>query len=256
MRGLVALIWQGLNCCGRCRELRLREQHLSTSAARPSAEFGRSSISSQSHSFSNERDAHALLARAKALGGSELGELLQLYRNYLSILATAQLDARLRRRISPSDLVQEALLGAYRDFGQFRGGSERELLAWLRQILINCLHHAYETHIKAGRRDLRREVSLDDVGQALDRSAMRLGQCLADRVHSPSAPAHASERAVEIADQLAKLRPDYREVIVLRNLQGMSFEEVAVRMERKPGAVRMLWLRAIEQFRNRYEATE
>lgn len=130
--------------------------------------------------------------------------------------------------------MQDALLGAYRDFGQFRGGSEGELLAWLRQILINCLHHAYETHIKAGRRDLRREVSLDDVGQALDRSALRLGQCLADRGHSPSAPVMCREWAVEIANQLAKLRPDYREVIVLRNLQGLSFEEVAERMERKP----------------------
>ncbi len=200
--------------------------------------------------------ARQAAAASSPAGGSEVGQLLQLYRNYLTILATAQLDARLRRRLSPSDLVQDALLGAYRDFAQFRGGSERELLAWLRQILINCLHHAYETHIKAGRRDLRREVSLDDVGQALDRSAMRLGACLADRVHSPSAPVHARERAVEIADQLAKLRPDYREVIVLRNLQGLSFEEVAERMERKSGAVRMLWLRAIEQFRHSYEDHE
>jgi len=60
---------------------------------------------------------------------------------------------------------------------------------------------------------------------------------------------------VAIADQLAKLRPDYREVIVLRNLQGLSFEEVAVQMDRKPGAVRMLWLRAIEKFRQLYEVS-
>lgn len=220
------------------------------------ASLPNSSASSADSQSASEPNPQRLLTAARQNGGPELGQLLQLYRNYLTILATAQLDARLRRRLSPSDLVQDALLGAYRDFGQFRGGSERELLAWLRQILINCLHHAYETHIKAGRRDLRREVSLDDVGQALDRSALRLGQCLADRGHSPSAPAHARERAVEIADQLAKLRPDYREVIVLRNLQGLSFEEVAERMERKAGAVRMLWLRAIEQFRNCYEASE
>ncbi len=224
---------------------------MSTTASWPDSSADRSGSASAS-----DPNPQLLLTAARQTGGPELGQLLQLYRNYLTILATAQLDARLRRRLSPSDLVQDALLGAYRDFGQFRGGSERELLAWLRQILINCLHHAYETHIKAGRRDLRREVSLDDVGQALDRSALRLGQCLADRGHSPSAPAHARERAVEIADQLAKLRPDYREVIVLRNLQGLSFEEVAERMERKPGAVRMLWLRAIEQFRDRYEASE
>lgn len=226
---------------------------MSTTAAPPSVSSNSQSSGSQS---STSADPQPLLAAARQSGGAELGQLLQQYRNYLTILATAQLDARLRRRLSPSDLVQDALLGAYRDFSQFRGGSERELLAWLRQILINCLRHAYETHIKASRRDLRREVSLDDAGQPLDRSPLRRGQCLADRVASPSAPAQARERAAEIADQLARLRPDYREVIALRNLQGLSFEEVAQRMDRKPGAVRMLWLRAIEQFRSLYEAAE
>lgn len=197
-----------------------------------------------------------LLSQAKRGDPQQLGQLLQLYRNYLVILATAQLDARLRRRVSPSDLVQEAMLGAYRDFQQFRGGSERELLAWLRQILIHCLHHAYEMHLQAGRRDLRREVPLDDLGQSLDRSALLLSEVLVDRGDSPSAPARQRERAVAVADMLAQLRPDYRDVIVLRNLQGYSFEEVAERMDRKPGAVRMLWLRAIEKFRQLHEVAE
>jgi RNA polymerase sigma-70 factor (ECF subfamily) len=196
----------------------------------------------------------SLLAHARQGEEQDLGRLLQLYRNYLTILATAQLDARLRRRMSPSDLVQETMLGAYRDFRKFRGQTEGELVAWLRQILIHCLHHAYEMHFQAGRRDIRREISLDDV----DRSSNRLAgfaQAVAAQGESPSAPVRDRERAVAMADQLAKLRPDYREVIVLRNLQGLSFEEVAQRMDRKPGAVRMLWLRAIEKFRQLYEVS-
>jgi RNA polymerase sigma-70 factor (ECF subfamily) len=94
------------------------------------------------------------------------------------------------------------------------------------------------------------------VGQSLDRSALLLAEVLVDRGQSPSAPARERERAVAIADLLAQLRPDYRDVIVLRNLQGLSFEEVAERMQRKPGAVRMLWLRAIDKFRQLYEAVE
>jgi RNA polymerase sigma-70 factor (ECF subfamily) len=212
--------------------------------------------SSISESRSESERASALLACAREGDEQQLGRLLQLYRNYLTILATTQLDARLRRRVSPSDLVQEAMLGAYRDFPKFRGRSERELLGWLRQILINCLHHAYEAHMQAGRRDIRREVSLDDMNRALDQSVIRLGHVLADQGPSPSAPVHERERAVAIADQLAKLRPDDRDVIVLRNLQGLSFDEIAERMERKPGAVRMLWLRAIERFRKIYEGGE
>jgi RNA polymerase sigma-70 factor, ECF subfamily len=213
-------------------------------------------MSGSSVSTPGGQDVDRLLSGARRGDQQLLGRLLTIYRNYLTILATTQLDARLRRRVSPSDVVQEAMLGAYRDFPKFRGSSERELLAWLRQILINCLHHAYDTHVQAGRRDVRREVSLDDMNGAIDRSVARLAGVIADKGPSPSAPARDRERAVAIADQLARLRPDDRDVIVLRNLQGLSFEEVADRMGRKPGAVRMLWLRAIERFRRTYEAPE
>jgi RNA polymerase sigma-70 factor (ECF subfamily) len=194
-----------------------------------------------------------LLERAR-LGNTEaLGQVLQLYRNYLTILATTQLDRRLRRRVNPSDLVQDAMLAAHTDFAAFRGRSERELLAWLRQILINCLHHVVETHLRAKMRDMRREISVEEVGATLDRSACNFAQMLADHGPSPSAPVLQRERAVALADQLSRLPPQYRDVIVLRNLQGLSFEEVADRMDRKPGTVRMLWLRAIEKFKRIYQ---
>jgi RNA polymerase sigma-70 factor (ECF subfamily) len=178
-----------------------------------------------------------------------LGQLLQLYRNYLTILAATQLGQRLRRRMNPSDLVQEAMLAAHCDFANFRGSSERELLAWLRQILINCLHHAIEMHLKAKMRDVRREISVEQASAALDRSAVNFPPVFADQGPSPSAPLRQRERAVALADQLAKLGPLYRDVIVLRNLQGLPFEEVARRMDRKPGTVRMLWLRAMEKLK-------
>jgi RNA polymerase sigma-70 factor, ECF subfamily len=197
-----------------------------------------------------------LLAQASQGETEPLGRLLQLYRNYLTILATTQLDRRLRRRVNPSDLVQEAMLAAHCDFAKFRGSTERELLAWLRQILINCLHHAIETHVKAKMRDVRREISVEQVSAALDRSVVNFAQVLADRGASPSAPLQEYERTLALADQLAKLRPQYRDVIVLRNLQGLSFDEVADRMDRKPGTVRMLWLRAMEKLKQVYETVD
>lgn len=199
------------------------------------------------------RDIASLIGEAKAGEGDARGELLGLYRNYLSILATTQLNPRLRRRLAASDLVQETMLAAHRDFAKFRGGSERELLAWLRQILIHSLHHAVDMHLKARKRDVRYEVSLESVGARLDQSAARLENALVDRGQSPSAQAQARERSVALADQLAQLKPDYRDVIVLRNLQGLSFDEIARRMDRKVGAVRMLWLRAIDKFKQVYQ---
>src|ERR1700682_633731 len=69
-------------------------------------------------------------------GQERLGELLELYRNYLKLLARAQVDLHLRSRADASDLVQETFLDACRDFRQFRGSTEAELMAWLRKILI------------------------------------------------------------------------------------------------------------------------
>ena len=198
----------------------------------------------------------ALIEDAREGDAEPLGQLLEFYRNYLTVLATTQLDRRLRRRMNPSDLVQETMLAAHRDFGQFRGISERELLAWLRQILINCLHHAIETHLKAKMRDVRCEVSIEQMGASLDRSVVNFGQILADRGPSPSAASRKRERSVAFADQLAKLRPDYRDVLILRNLQGLSFDEIAERMDRKAGAVRMLWLRAIDKLRQVYQPVD
>lgn len=194
-----------------------------------------------------------LIVDAKVGGNAPLGRLLEVYRNYLTILATTQISPRLRRRVAPSDLVQDAMLAAHRDFEKFRGASEREFLGWLRQILINCLHHAVEMHLKAQKRDLRCEISIEQVSAALDNSVIGFDNILVDRGPSPSAPARQRERSVALADQLAKLKPHYRDVIVLRNLQGLSFEEIAVRMERKPGTVRMMWLRAIDKFKQVYE---
>ncbi len=197
-----------------------------------------------------------LLERARSGDPAPLGTLLGLYRNYLLILATTHFHRQLSRRLNPSDLVQEALLAAHRDFEQFRGVTEREFLAWLRQILIHCLHHAVEVHLKARKRDLRCEVSIERMNAALDRSAVDFAAVLADPGPSPSAAARQHECSVTLANQLACLKPDYRDVIVLRNLQGLSFEEVADRMHRKPGTVRMLWLRAIEKLRTACQAAD
>ncbi len=90
----------------------------------------------------------------------------------------------------------------------------------------------------------------------MDRSAIDFRNLLADRGHSPSDPVQARERSVALANELAKLRPQYRDVIVYRNLQGLSFEEIGERMDRKAGAIRMLWLRAMEKFRESCEPIE
>ena len=66
-----------------------------------------------------------------------LERLLEMYRNYLRLVARTSLDAAVRAKADPSDMVQETLIKAHANFGQFQGSTEADLIAWLRQILAN-----------------------------------------------------------------------------------------------------------------------
>lgn len=194
-----------------------------------------------------------LLQRARTGDSEALGQLLQWYINYLTILASSQLDSRLRGRMNSSDVVQEAMLAAHRDFGDFRGGSQGELLGWLRQILIHTLHRMFSRHFKAAKRDVRRELSLDRVTNGVEESACNLAAILPAHGDSPSSPMQAREDEVVLANLLERLPAKHRDVIVLRVLQGLSFDEISKRMDRSNGAVRMLWLRALDSFKKHSE---
>jgi RNA polymerase sigma-70 factor (ECF subfamily) len=193
--------------------------------------------------------AEQLLAAARQGKHECLGRLLELYRNYLYVLARTQIDLHLQAQVSPSDLVQEAFLDAHRDFHQFRGGTEAELLGWLRRILVHNLARLVERQVLAQKRNVRREVSLEQRLKALHKSTAKVEAALLCHGSSPSVQAQRRELAAILADQLAELPADYRDVIVLRNLEGLAFAEVARRMGRTAGAVRVLWLRALDRLR-------
>lgn len=200
---------------------------------------------------SSPTPATRLLEGARAGSTESLGRLLQLYANYLRLLTVAQLEQRLRARVSPSDVVQETFFEAHRDFVQFRGTTTAEFIAWLRRILVNNLYRVVEQHVLAEKRDVRRELSLERLATALEQSTARLEAVLPDPGRSPCADVQHQELEVILADEIATLPADYREVIILRHIQLLPFEEVGRRMDRSAGAARMLWLRAIRQLRDR-----
>jgi RNA polymerase sigma-70 factor (ECF subfamily) len=171
---------------------------------------------------------------------------LERYRSWLGLLARLQVEPRFRAKFDASDIVQQTLLEAVRGFSQFRGGTEAELAAWLRQILARVLLHHARHFAGAQRRDLDREISLD---QALAESSRRLGNALQAPVSSPSEQASQHELELRLADALADLPADYAEIILLRNVEGLSHEAAAERMGRGARAVRMLWVRALAKLR-------
>jgi RNA polymerase sigma-70 factor (ECF subfamily) len=200
-----------------------------------------------------QSEINNLFTAAKDGSRASLGRLLTLYTNYLKLLVSAQLDQRLRTRVSLSDIVQETFFEAHRDFDQFRGQSTGEFVAWLRKIVVNNVLRVVEQHLLTEKRDVRREVSLAEMGRRLEQSTMRLESLLTEQAMSPSGCAVQREQEVLLADALAELPADYRDVIVLRHIEGLPFDLVAERMQRSSGAVRMLWLRALKALRETFE---
>lgn len=190
---------------------------------------------------------YELLTQARAGSVEHLGQLLDSYRQYLKLLARLEIGRRLRTKVDASDLVQDTLLEAHRHFGTFRGDSESQLVCWLRQIMAASLANLLRHYLGTKGRDIRLE---EELVAKLDQSSQLLGYGFIDPGSSPSQRASRREQAVLLADALASLPEDYREVIILRHLEGRPFAEVSEIMDRSIDSVQKLWVRGLVQLRS------
>ena len=191
-------------------------------------------------------DPEHLLHEARAGDVATLGRLLEMYRRYLSLLARVQIGRRLQGKVDASDVVQDTFLDAHRYFAQFQGVSEGQLVCWLRQILASKLTDLVRRYLGTEGRDVRLER---EIGDALDNSSALLERGLVAVQSSPSQQAACREQGVLLADALGALPDDYREVLVLRHLEGLTFPEVAERMGRSLDSVEKLWMRGLARLR-------
>ncbi len=187
-----------------------------------------------------------LLEEARGGDAAAVGRLLEYYGRYLALLARLQIGQRLQGKVDPADLVQETFLDAHRHFANFRGTTEGEFIGWLRQILAAKFADLLRHYLGTNGRDIRLER---EIREAIDRSSILLDRGLIAPQSSPSQQAARREQAVLLADALAQLPENYREVIVLRHLEGLTFPEAARRMERSVDSVEKLWMRALVQLR-------
>lgn len=194
-----------------------------------------------------DSDAERWLPAAQAGSKEALAKLLESCRDYLLFIAAQELDPALRAKGGASDLVQETILEAYKDFACFHG-SEQELLVWLRKLLRNNLVNFARRFRNTSKRRMSAEVPLEN-----DSSSAGWAQALIGSESTPSAHAMANEQAESVTKALERLPDDYRQVILLRYREELSFEEIGRAMERSANAVEKLWLRAIERLRHELE---
>lgn len=193
-------------------------------------------------------DVERLLELARDGDARVVGELFELYRSYLRLLARLEIGRRLQGKVDDSDLVQETFLEAHRHFDHFRGATEGELVRWLREILADRLAKLVRRYCGTQQRDVRLER---DLAQAVEQSSQAMGRSLVAPESSPSQQAARREQSVLLADALERLPEAYREVIILSHLEGLSFPQVAQRMGRTVDSVKNLWARAVRKLRQR-----
>ena len=186
-----------------------------------------------------------LVRRARQGDGQGREQLFAACRDYLGGMAHMQVESWLRAKVDSSDLVQQTLFEAHRDFERFQGATGGELLAWLRRILTHNALDLVRKYHGTAKRQARREVGLRGAGDesALDRKAPEP----AAPGPSPSEEVIRRDDQLRVAAALAELSPDHRDVIVLRNLERLPFDDVARLMDRSRPAAQMLWMRAMKK---------
>src|SRR5688572_18475899 len=177
---------------------------------------------------------------------------LENFRSYLGLLARLELDARLRAKLDPSDVVQQTLLEPHRSKGLLRGHTPAQQAAWLRQILVQNLANV-ERDLRRAKRDVNRERSLE---AAVEESSACLGGWLVAEQSSPSEKASHQEGLLRLADALASLPEMEQEALVLRHCKDWTLAEISERLGVNRNAVARLLRRGHEALRERLKSLE
>jgi RNA polymerase sigma-70 factor (ECF subfamily) len=163
-----------------------------------------------------------------------LGALLDHLRPYARVIIRNMRDGA-RPAADESDLIQEAFLQATNAAGTFRGGSVGELVRWLRTIVIRTTY---------------RNLESADPMRLTDPEESNLATLVVDPGPAPADEAVRHEESASMAVALARLPEDMQRVLRGRLAEDEDYASLALQLERSPGAVRVLYLRALRRLRD------
>lgn len=197
-----------------------------------------------SHSQSDSLETKRLLKSAAAGDRQAFDQLFQLHRQSLRRLVALRMDGRLRQRLDLSDVVQETQLIAYRRFSDFLKRRPMPFRLWLRRTAQQQVCDAQRMHLDRRRRSVLREEA------GLSRSSRLLARGLLSG-SSPLEKLARREQVRRISTAVAELADTDREIVVMRNVEGLSFEEIAPVLDMQPAAVRQRYGRALIKLRSK-----
>ncbi|MEM7456701.1 MAG: sigma-70 family RNA polymerase sigma factor [Planctomycetota bacterium] len=186
-----------------------------------------------------------LIDRARTGCDSSREKLLDQLSSFMAHMAASRMNPAFQAKFGESDVVQQTLAVAIEKFEDFRGKSEGELLAWIKQILRNQIL-MNQRSLTSHKRDMFREQPIISPDSSIQPTHFPV-----DRHATPGTEAVRNEYSVAVRDALKLLPEDYRQVIQFRNWDKLSFPEIARRMNRSANAVTKLWYRALIELRKK-----
>jgi RNA polymerase sigma-70 factor (ECF subfamily) len=189
------------------------------------------------------RRTDALLDQVRAGDRQALDRLLAEHRDYLRGVVSLRLNPQLQSRVDASDVVQEAQLEAVRRVEDYLARPALPFRLWLRQIACDRLIMAHRQHVAADKRAVSRESALPD------ESSVGLAEAALAGGPTPSQDLARHELAARVHQALAQLEDDDREVLLMRNFEGLSNQEVAQVLAIEPAAASKRYGRALLRLR-------
>lgn len=173
-----------------------------------------------------------------------LGALLERDRSRLHRMVRLRMDRRLLRRVDVSDVIQEVHLDAARRIGEYVDGPAMPFYLWLRLLTNQKLVDLYRHHLGAGKRDLRREVTLAPFVEA---TSVALAEQLLGSLSTPSRAADRAEVEARVRAALEELDPIDREVLALRHFEQLPNDETAQALGIEVSAASKRYVRALKR---------
>ena len=201
-------------------------------------------------SFETLKRTQRLVVLAQSGDASALDQLCGVYAERVRWIVRLRMGRELRSQLESMDLVQEALVEAVKDIGDFTYSSEGDFLNWLSRIVENTIRDNVD-RIRAAKRDVRKQVSLNRMGTGTDGAGPDVG--LPTVTTTPSVVLSLREELDRLERALDRLKPEYREVIMLAKIEGFSCKQIAGRLNKSPAAVAMSLSRAIVALTNLFE---
>jgi len=183
-----------------------------------------------------------LVALAKEGNQSALNQLCSVYGERVRRIIRLRLDRKLRPKLDSVDVVQDALILALGGLKDFTYRDEGDFLRWLSKIAENKLRDILDK-FHTDKRDIRKEIPFNKEGGSTEGGFVGAAEPIGTT--TPSVIMRKKEALDRLEKALDELKPEYKEVVVLKRIEGLSYAEIAERLGKSTVAVGMLLSRAM-----------